>query len=73
MGEKLAYQIRMDNKLTTCLRVIIKYSDFSVHTKQGRTSYTSADHVIVAKIMELFDKLYSRRQQLRVVGVRFSI
>jgi len=72
MGEKLAYQIRMDNRLTACITVVLKYADFSVHTKQGRIAYTSADHIIIPKVHELFDKLYERRQLIRMVGVRLS-
>lgn len=72
MGESLAFQLRMDQKLTACVTVKIKYSDFSVHSKQGRISYTSADHLVIPKILELFEKLYERRLLIRLVGVRFS-
>lgn len=72
MGESLAFQLRMDDKLTSCITVKIKYSDFSVHSRQGRISYTSADHLIIPKIIGLFEKLYERRLLIRLVGVRLS-
>ena len=72
MGESLAFQLRMDDKLTSCISVKVKYSDFSVHSRQSRISYTSGDHIIIPKIIELFDKLYERRLLIRLVGVRLS-
>ncbi|AWX44808.1 DNA-directed DNA polymerase [Flagellimonas maritima] len=72
MGESLAFQLRMDDRLASCVSVKIKYSDFSVYSKQGRLSYTSADHLLIPKILELFEKLYERRLLIRLVGVRFS-
>ena len=72
MGESLAFQLRMDNKLTARVTVKLKYSDFSVHSKQLRIPYTSADHLLIPKIQEIFAKLYERRLLIRLVGVRFS-
>lgn len=72
MGESLAFQLRMDDQLTACITVKLKYSDFSVHSKQIRIPYTSADHLIIPKIQELFTKLYERRLLIRLVGVRIS-
>jgi DNA polymerase-4 len=39
---------------------------------QAKIPYTSADHTLIAKTLELFDKLYQRRQLIRLVGVRYS-
>lgn len=72
MGENLAYQLRRGQKLTGCITVKIRYSDFQTQTLQCRIPYTSADHIILPKIKELFDKLYSRRVLVRLIGVRFS-
>ncbi|MBU2062269.1 MAG: DNA polymerase IV, partial [Bacteroidetes bacterium] len=41
-------------------------------TKQSKIAYTSADHQLHDKVMELFEKLYQRRMRLRLVGIRFS-
>ncbi|WP_053975473.1 DNA polymerase IV [Mangrovimonas xylaniphaga] len=72
MAENLAFQLRKGEKLTACIAVKIRYSDFNTHTKQLKIPYTSADHVIIPKIMELFDRLYERRLLIRLVGVKFS-
>ena len=72
MTEKLAYQLRSENKLTACVTVKIRYSDFNTHTMQSRISYTSCDHTLITRVKELFDKLYNKRMMIRLVGIRFS-
>jgi len=72
MTEKLAYQLRTSNKLTACVTVKIRYSNFDTHTTQCRVSYTASDHLLIPKVKELFDKLYERRMLIRLIGVRFS-
>lgn len=72
MSEHLTYQLRNENKLTGCISIKIRYSDFSTYTKQLKIPYSSADHIILPKIIELFDNLYNRRLLVRLIGVRFS-
>ncbi len=72
MAEKLAYQLRSEGKLTGCVTVKIRYSDFNTYTQQIRIPYTSLDHVLIEKIKELFDKLYNKRMLVRLIGVRLS-
>ncbi|THD69050.1 DNA polymerase IV [Robertkochia marina] len=72
MTENLAFQLRRGNKLTACVAVKVRYSDFNTYTKQLRIPYTSADHVLIPTILDLFDKLYNRRLLVRLIGVRFS-
>ncbi|WP_421810550.1 DNA polymerase IV [Flagellimonas sp.] len=72
MAESLAYRLRLGNKLTGCISVKIRYSDYSTITKQKRIPYTSADHILVPAIMELFNRLYDRRVLIRLVGVNYS-
>jgi len=72
MGEKMAYQLRMDNRLTACVTLRIKYSDFKTYTKQKRIPYTNSDHKIIATVMELFKSLYNRRMLVRLLGVKVS-
>ncbi|MDC8003118.1 DNA polymerase IV [Aureisphaera galaxeae] len=72
MAENLAFQLRRGEKLTSCVTVKIRYSDFQTYSKQAKISYTSADHNLIPKVMELFDKLYNRRLLIRLVGVRYS-
>jgi len=72
MGENLAYQLRKGGKLTSCVTLKLRYTDFQTQTMQVRIPYTSADHVLTPRVLELFDKLYNRRVLVRLVGVRFS-
>jgi DNA polymerase-4 len=72
MTENLAYQLRRGEKLTACIAVKIRYSDFNTYSKQMRIPYTSADHILIPKILELFKTLYNRRLLVRLIGIRFS-
>lgn len=72
MTEKLAFQLRSEQKLTACVTVKIRYSDFNTYTMQARIPYTSLDHSLIEKVKELFDKLYQKRMLIRLIGVRFS-
>ncbi len=72
MTENLAFQLRRGNKLTACVTVKVRYSDFNTYTLQSRIPYTSADHMLIPKVMELFNKLYNKRLLVRLIGVRYS-
>jgi DNA polymerase-4 len=72
MTESLAYQLRKGEKLTSCVSVKIRYSDFTTLSKQIKIPYTAADHVLIPTIVGLFEKLYNRRMLVRLVGVKFS-
>ncbi len=72
MTEKLTLQMRNETRLTGCVTVKVRYSDFNTYTMQARLPYTALDHIIIDKVMELFDKLYQRRLLVRLIGVRFS-
>ncbi|SHG43277.1 DNA polymerase-4 [Salegentibacter echinorum] len=72
MADSLAYQLRRGGKLTSVVSVKIRYSDFQTQSKQVKIPYTSADHILIPKVEELFKKLYTRRLLIRLIGVRFS-
>ena len=72
MAEKLTFQLRSEEKLTACVAIKIRYSDFNTYTMQMRIPYTSLDHVLIEKAKELFDKLYQKRMLIRLIGIRFS-
>jgi DNA polymerase-4 len=72
MAENLAYQLRKGDKLTGVISVKIRYSDFNTYSKQIKIPYTSADHIIIPAVLELFKKLYQRRLLIRLVGVKVS-
>ncbi|MEQ9582111.1 MAG: DNA polymerase IV, partial [Arenibacter sp.] len=72
MTENLAYQLRRGKKLTACIAVKIRYSDFNTYSKQLKIPYTSADHILIPKILDLFNTLYNKRLLIRLIGIRFS-
>ena len=72
MAQELTYQLRNGNKLTACVSVKIRYSDFQTYTMQKRIPYSASDHSIFPVVFELFRKLYQRRLLVRLIGVNFS-
>jgi len=72
MTEKLCYQLRSEEKLTACVTVKIRYSDFNTYSTQARIAYTALDSTLIEKVKELFNKLYQKRMLVRLIGVRFS-
>ncbi len=72
MAENLAFQLRNGHKLTSCVTVRIRYSDFNTYSKQHHITYTTNDETLIGTTKELFESLYNRRLLVRLVGVRFS-
>jgi DNA polymerase IV len=72
MTEKIAFELRCNNKLTGSITVKIRYSDFQTLTMQSTIAYTANDHILLRKVKEIFDKLYDKRLLVRLVGVRFT-
>ena len=72
MAESLGYQLRQQEKLTACLTLKIRYSDFNTYTMQVRLPYTSLDNALVERAKELFRKLYQRRLLIRLIGLKVS-
>jgi DNA polymerase-4 len=72
MVEKVAFNLRDQRKLASCVTVKIRYANFDTETKQVHIPYSGSDHVILRVVLELFNKLYNRRMLIRLVGVRLS-
>ena len=72
MVEKLAFQLRSEQWLTSTVTVKIRYANFDTETKQCRVAYTSADHTLTKVVLELFENLYKRRMRLRLIGIQLS-
>lgn len=72
MADELAFDLRRDGRLTSCVTVKIRYSNFDTHTMQAKLPYTASERLISEKVLELFNKLYSRRMLIRLIGVRLS-
>ncbi|SEN87686.1 DNA polymerase-4 [bacterium A37T11] len=72
MVDELAFDLREEGKLTGCITLKIRYSNFDTHIKQVSIGYTNSEKGIFKVVMQLFEKLYSRRMLIRLIGVRFS-
>ncbi len=72
MAENLAFQLRRGTKLTACVTIKIRYSNFNTYTKQVKIPYTSADHILIPAALNLFRQLNDKRLLIRLVGLRFS-
>jgi DNA polymerase-4 len=72
MIEKVTFQLRKEHKLTSCIAVKLRYSDFETVSMQRQISYTSTDKTLIKQALELFDRLYTRRLLIRLIGVRLS-
>ena len=71
LTEKLAFDLRSENKVAACVAIKLRYAGFETHTSQMSIPYTAADHLLIPRVKELFDKNYKGRP-VRLIGVRFS-
>lgn len=72
LTEKTAYSLREDEKMTGCVTVKIRYSDFETTSRQETVDYTALDDVLIAKVKDLFNKSWQKGRPVRLLGVRFS-
>lgn len=72
MVDELAFDLRKEGKVTGCVTLKIRYSNFETFNKQAKISYTCSDKVLLAKVMDLFQRLYSKRMLIRLIGVKLS-
>ncbi len=72
MVDELAFELRKNDRLTSCLTLKIRYSNFETFSKQVKIPYTSSERALSEKALEMFAKLYSRRMLIRLVGVKLS-
>jgi DNA polymerase-4 len=72
LTESIGFELRRQDKLTGCLTVKIRYSNFDTVARQKTIDYTNADHLLLQTAREIFDKLYDRRLLIRLLGIRFT-
>jgi len=73
MVDTLAFDLRKDQKLTSCVTLKIRYSNFDTHTQQLQIPYTNSDRKLTDVVLSLLKKLYSRRMLIRLIGIKFSV
>jgi DNA polymerase-4 len=72
MTESVGFELRKQDKLTGCLTVKLRYSNFDTVVRQKTIDYTNADHLLLSTAQGLFEKLYDRRLLIRLLGVRLT-
>ncbi len=72
MTEKIAFELRQDEKLAGCIAVKIRYPDFETTSRQTTINYTFRDDELIPAAMNLFHKLYRKGNPIRLLGVRLS-
>jgi DNA polymerase-4 len=72
LTEKIAYELRQDEKLAGCIAVKIRYPDFETTSRQTTIDYTLRDDELIPVAIDLFHKLYRKGKPVRLLGVRLS-
>jgi DNA polymerase-4 len=72
MTESIGFELRKQDKLTGCVTVKLRYSNFDTVARQKSIDYINADHILLQTARELFNKLYDRRMLVRLLGIRFT-
>jgi DNA polymerase-4 len=72
MTEKIAFELRQDNKTAGCITVKIRYPDFETTSRQVTIPYTFYDDELIPQAKQLFHKLWRKGQPVRLLGVRLS-
>lgn len=72
LTEKSAYALRQEEKLTGCVTIKIRYSNFDTVSKQETIPYSALDDTLYAHVKKLFIELRDPARPIRLLGVRFS-
>jgi len=72
MTESIGFELRSQNKLTGCVTVKLRYSNFDTVVRQKTIDYSNADLILLNTAQEIFEKLYDRRMLIRLLGIRFT-
>jgi len=72
MTEKVAHELREDNKMAGVVAVKIRYPDFETTSRQTTVPYTFYDDELIPVAKDLFHKLYRKGEKVRLMGVRLS-
>ncbi|NJC26488.1 DNA polymerase IV [Neolewinella antarctica] len=72
MTMKLSYDMRAAGKLTAGVTVKIRYTDFNTYSRSQRVKVTAHDQQLLPVAEKLFNRLFTRRQCIRLIGIRFD-
>jgi DNA polymerase IV len=72
LTEKIAHELRQENKMAGCVSVKIRYPDFETQQRQATIPYTYYDDELIHNAKTLFHQLYRKGKPVRLLGVRLS-
>jgi DNA polymerase IV len=72
MAESVGFELRKQDRLTGCVTVKLRYSNFDTVVRQKTIDFTGSDETLLRTARELFDKLYDRRLLVRLLGIRLT-
>jgi DNA polymerase IV len=72
MTEELAFKLRKENKVASCLAIKVRYANFETHTQQEKISLTAAEHILIPGIKNLLKSAWNQHRPIRLIGVRLS-
>ncbi|TSJ39435.1 DNA polymerase IV [Mucilaginibacter corticis] len=72
MTEELAYKLRKENKVASCLAIKIRFANFETHTVQEKIALTAAEHILIPGIKNLLKKAWNGHRPIRLIGVKLS-
>lgn len=72
MADELAFELRSTGRLSACVGVKIRYSDFETHTAQVKVHPTANEQDLIPYARRLLKKLFTRRVRVRLIGLKLS-
>lgn len=72
MTEELAFKLRKEGMLSSCLAIKLRYANFETHTVQEKIPLTAAEHILIPGIKNLLKKAWVPNRPVRLIGVKLS-
>ncbi len=72
MTEKVAFELRREEKSAACVTVKIRYHNFETFSKQLHIEPTIDDSIFIKTVKKLFNELYKSGKKVRLLGVKLS-
>ena len=72
MTESIGFELRKQDRLTGCVTVKLRYSNFDTVARQKTIDYTNSDRMLLGVAQGIHGGLYDRRMLIRLLGVRLT-
>ncbi|WP_158826978.1 DNA polymerase Y family protein [Mucilaginibacter lacusdianchii] len=72
MVMEMAHELRLGNKVTSCIKVKLTYTDFETVSKQAALACTATNELLIGKTHQILDALWQKRKMIRLVAVSLT-